>query len=368
MLANDAIVTWPTAEVAQEGPMRFGVQLLLTLRQSQSHAEVYAHALEEARLAEAMGFETVWLAEHHFSVYGICPSLGVLAAAIARETQRVRLGTSVVIAPFLHPLRIAEEWAMVDILSGGRVEFGLGRGYQPKEFAGLGLTMEHTRERFDESLEVIRRAWTEERVDFRGAFYQVPGVTVFPKPVQQPHPPLWTAAVSPDTYRLAAQRKLKILTAPSFTPWEILKRNYDAYHAEWQRAHGTAAGAEIALSKIIYVADSSRQAREDLREPIRWFFETQAGLIADAEGVPPEQYRFYRRVRENLLAMTDKQALDQAAIVGDPEEVTDKLRAHQEALGISYFMGAFSRGMADESKVLRSMRLFGEKVLPRLAT
>lgn len=352
--------------------MKFGIQHLLTLREGQSHTEVYEHALEESRLVEALGFEAVWLAEHHFSVYGICPSLAVLAAAIARETRRIRIGTSVVIAPFQHPLRIAEEWAMVDILSGGRLEFGIGRGYQPKEFAGLGLSMEKTRERFDEAVEVIRRAWTEDRVEFAGEFYQVPGVSVLPKPVQNPVP-LWTAAVSPDTYRLAARRGFKILTAPSFTPWDILRKNYDAYHDEWRRVHGEkgagpwGGGPEIAMNKIIYVGESSRQAREDVREPIRWFFQTQAGLIADPEGLPAEQYRFYRRVRENLLSLTDEQALDQAAIVGDAEEVADKIRAHHEALGITYFMGSFSRGMTDHAKVLRSIRLFGEKVMPRFA-
>lgn len=345
--------------------MRFSVQLLLTLRETQTHAQVYASALEETRLAEALGFDAVWLAEHHFSVYGICPSLAVLAAALARDTRRMRIGTSVVIAPFAHPLRIAEEWAMVDLLSEGRLDFGIGRGYQPREFAGLGVSMERTRERFDECVEIIRRAWTEDRVTFEGEFYRVPGIAVFPRPVQRPHPPLWTAAVSPDTYRLAARRGFKILTAPSFTPWDILRKNYDAYHDEWRHAHGDAAGAEIAMNKIIYVADSSKQAREEVREPIRWFFTTQAGLIADPEGLPPDQYRFYRRVRENLLALTDEQALEQAAIVGDPEEVADKIQAHHEALGITYFMGSFSRGMADPSRVLRSMRLFGEKVLPR---
>lgn len=346
--------------------MKFSLQLLLTLREGQTHSAVYAHALDESRLAEALGFDAVWLAGHHFSVYGICPSLAVLAAAIARETQRIRIGTSVVIAPFAHPLRIAEEWAMVDILSGGRLEFGLGRGYQPKEFAGFGLSMERTRERFDECMEIIRRAWTQERVTFAGEFYQVNNIAVFPRPRQQPHPPLWTAAVSPDTYRLAAQRHFKILTAPSFTPWDILRKNYDAYRDEWRRLHGSEAGADIAMNKIIYVAESARQARQDVREPIRWFFQTQAGLVADAEGLPPEQYKFYRRVRENLMSLTDEQALDQAAIVGDPEEVVDKLRAHHEALGVDNFMGSFSRGMVDQAKVLRSMRLFGEKVMPRL--
>src|SRR5713101_3893926 len=158
--------------------MRFCIQQLLTFRDWQTEAEVYAHALEEARLADELGFEAVWLAEHHFSSYGICPSLAVLAAAIARETRRVRIGTSVVIAPFEHPLRIAEEWAMVDILSNGRLEFGLGRGYQPKEFRGLGVSMEKTREKFDESYEIIRRAWTHERMSFDGEFYKVPEVRV----------------------------------------------------------------------------------------------------------------------------------------------------------------------------------------------
>ncbi len=346
--------------------MQFSTQNLLSIRDWQTDADVYASTLEECRLAEALGFHTVWLAEHHFSSYGICPSLAVLAAALARETRRVRIGTAVVIAPFAHPVRIAEEWAMVDVLSGGRLEFGLGRGYQPKEFQGLEISMERTRERFDESLELVRRAWTEERVTFAGEFYRVRDLRVLPKPVQKPHPPLWTAAVSPDTFALAAARGLKILTAPSFTPFDILRKNYDAYRAAWRAAHGTDEGAEIVLNKIIHVGETSRQAREELREPIRWFFQTQAGLIADPVGAPPEQYKFYRRVREHLLALSDERALDEAAIVGDAEEVVDKIRAHGEALGVTHFMAAFSRGGLPHDAVVRSMRLFGEKVMPRL--
>jgi len=127
------------------------------------------------------------------------------------------------------------------------------------------------------------------------------------------------------------------------------------------------AGAEICMNKIIHVADSAQQARDDLREPIRWFFRTQADLIADADGVPPEQYAFYRRVRENLLSLSEDKALDHAAICGDPEEVADKLREHREVLGVEYVMGAFNRGGVPSDRILRSMRLFGEKVIPRLA-
>jgi len=236
--------------------MRFSTQNLLSLREGQSHAQVYANTLDECRLAEELGFHTVWLAEHHFSPYGIAPSLAVLAAAVARETRRVRIGTAVVVAPFAHPLRIAEEWAMVDILSEGRLDFGLGRGYQPAEFRGLAISMEKTRERFDESLELIRRAWTDERCTFEGDFYQVRDLSVLPNPVQKPHPPLWTAAVSPDTYTLAAKRGLKILTSPAFTPFDILRKNYDAYRQAWREAQGTDAGADICLNKIIHVAES----------------------------------------------------------------------------------------------------------------
>jgi alkanesulfonate monooxygenase SsuD/methylene tetrahydromethanopterin reductase-like flavin-dependent oxidoreductase (luciferase family) len=225
--------------------------------------------------------------------------------------------------------------------------------------------MDRTRERFDESLEVIRRAWTDERCTFEGEFYQVRDVCVLPKPVQKPHPPFWTAAVSPDTYTLAAKRGLKILTSPAFTPFDILRKNYDLYRQTWRETHGGDAGADICLNKIIHVAETPKQARDDLREPIRWFFQTQAGLIADETGVPPEQYKFYRRVRENLLSLSEEKALEQAAIAGDADEVADKIRMHQEALDIDFMMGAFSRGGLAHDKVRHSLKLFAEKVMPR---
>jgi natural product biosynthesis luciferase-like monooxygenase protein len=345
--------------------MRFSVQLLASRRERETDAEVYANTLDECRLVERLGFHTIWLAEHHFSTYGIVPSLPVLAAAVARETRRIRIGTAVVIAPFAHPLRIAEEWAMVDILSEGRLEFGLGRGYQPSEFRGLAVSMERTRERFDESYELIRRAWTQECCTFEGEFYQVHDLPVFPKPVQKPHPPMWTAAVSPETYVLAAKRGFKIQTSPAFTPLDVLSKSYAEYRHAWRASHGTDDGADICLNKIIHVADSSRQARDDMREPIRWFFQKQASLIADATGVPPAQYKFYRRVRENLLSLSDEKALEDAAILGDPEEVSDKIRRHHEELGVDFFMGAFSRGGLPHEKVRRSLELFADKVMPQ---
>ena len=157
---------------------------------------------------------------------------------------------------------------------------------------------------------------------------------------------------------------MRILPPPSSTPCATLRSTYDASRAEHRAAHGGEGG--ICLTKIIHVAESRQKARDNLREPTRWFFHTQAGLIADPAGVPPEQYKFYKRVRENLLSLSEEQALDQAAIVGEPEEVADKIRQHADALGITYFMGAFSRGGLPQEAVRQSLRLFGEKVMPRL--
>src|SRR3989454_12303785 len=130
--------------------MKFSTQNLLSIREWQTHAEVYRNALEECRLADELGFDVVWLAEHHFSPYGICPSLAPLAGAVAAATRRVRIGTAVVVAPFEHPPRIAEEWAEIDIISGGRLEVGLGRGYQPTAFPRLRVPIGGTRQRFHE--------------------------------------------------------------------------------------------------------------------------------------------------------------------------------------------------------------------------
>src|SRR5437867_9744855 len=124
--------------------MKFSTQNLLSIREWQTHAEVYRNALEECRLADELGFDVVWLAEHHFSPYGICPSLAPFAGAVAAATRRVRIGTAVVIAPFEHPLRIAEEWAEIDITSGGRLEVGLVRCYQRADSPGLGVSIDVT--------------------------------------------------------------------------------------------------------------------------------------------------------------------------------------------------------------------------------
>ena len=144
--------------------------------------------------ADEMGYGSVWLAEHHFSEYGVMPSISVMAAALAVQTKRIRIGTGVVVIPLHNPIRVAEEFAMVDLMSDGRLEFGVGRGYQPSEFAGFDIDMETSRERFDEYLDVVLKLWPGKEVTFKGKYIQLDNIRVRPKSLQDPHPPVWAAA------------------------------------------------------------------------------------------------------------------------------------------------------------------------------
>ncbi len=244
--------------------MKFGVFFLLEQPPGKPQERVYADALGQAAYAEELGFDAVWLAEHHFSEYGICPSMAVLAGALAQRTRRVRLGTAVTILPFNHPLRIAEEWAMVDLLSGGRVDFGVGRGYQPAEYAGFDLPMSESRERFDEALAIIKQAWTRERVSFEGKHYRVRDVEVLPKPVQKPHPPIRIACVSPDTFERVARQGEKFLSAPSITPVHLMQGAYEAYARVWRESGHPAAELEIPALYFTHVGEDAAATRRDV--------------------------------------------------------------------------------------------------------
>ena len=158
--------------------------------------EVYARALERIEIMDRGGFDAVWLAEHHFTTFSVCPSVHMLGTLAAARTRRLRIGTAVSLAALYHPLRLAEEVALLDMLSGGRVNWGAGRGFAHSEFNAFGVPPEESAERFREAVEIVLKAWTEERFSFQGAHFSFDGIEVLPKPLQQPHPPTWMAATS----------------------------------------------------------------------------------------------------------------------------------------------------------------------------
>ena len=168
--------------------MEFGLFSLFDFfRDKQDEVRYFQDTLDICILAEELGFDSIWLGEEHFYAFGICPSPQMFLTAVARETSRIRLGTAISLLPFENPLRKAEDFAMLDILSNGRLNFGAGRGIVPKHFEGFCVDQAESRARYEEALEIIRRAWTEDPFEYQGSFWQVPSLSVGPKPVQRPH-------------------------------------------------------------------------------------------------------------------------------------------------------------------------------------
>src|SRR2546422_10868923 len=192
--------------------MNFGTFLLMQSPSARSSQEISARAPEIARAAETLGFGSVWLAEHHFSTYGYLSRPAQLATYIAAKTTRLRVGTAVIVVPLHHPLVIAEEIATLDLLSGGRLDVGLGRGYQPYEFERFGLDLESGRARWEESIDIILKAFSGQPFSYDGKLFKIPETTVFPQPLQQPRPPIWMTAQSPESVEAAVRRGFNVLT------------------------------------------------------------------------------------------------------------------------------------------------------------
>ena len=174
---------------AESGNMKFGIMNLFPSAGEAEDHQVLHDTLEEIRIADQLGFDSVWLAEHHFSRYGILGNPLQFGAAIAAGTDRIMIGTAVMVVPFHDPIRLAEEGAALDVISKGRFQMGVGRGYQPREFKGFGVDPAESRERYDEAMEIVQRAWTQEGWSFRGRHFSYEDLTTYPRPYQDGGPP-----------------------------------------------------------------------------------------------------------------------------------------------------------------------------------
>jgi len=345
--------------------MEFGAMFLLSRPEGRGEAQVFAETLEQIEHAEALGFDQIWLAEHHFSPYGYCPSTLTFAAHVAARTKRVRIGTAVVILPFWNPLIVAEEAALVDHLSGGRLDLGIGRGYQWHEFQGFNLSMEDSRTLFNESVDVILKAFTEDGFDYDGKHYKYRNLTVNPKPVQKPHPPIWVAGVSPESIRWIAQNGFNRLSAATKT-LDQLQRDSDLYREALDEA-GREHPAKNPLLRMVYVGDDEASCRADMEDPIRWFFAVQETIVKPPNWEDlPDQYAYYRRAFSKLGTIDYEFATQHQMLVGPAEEVARRLKTLRDNLGINHIMCQFSIGMLPHEKAMKSMERFATEVMPAL--
>ena len=196
------------------------------------YRKAWTRMMGQIQYGEALGYESVWLAEHHGSLYGTMPRLAIAAAAIAERTTTMRIGTAVTILPFDNPVRTAEDFAMVDVISNGRLDFGVGRAYQPLEFTNMGLAsrQDHRRELFQESLDIVLGLWNNEKFSYQGKHWQLDEVECHPRPIQKPIP-IHVAAISPETFGMVAAKNLNIIQgAKSPKSYEAFAAAADAYH------------------------------------------------------------------------------------------------------------------------------------------
>jgi natural product biosynthesis luciferase-like monooxygenase protein len=317
--------------------------------------------------AEGMGFDTVWGAEHHFSEYGFLASNAVTLAAIAEKTTTLRLGTAIVVLPFNHPVRVAEEYAFLDNLSGGRLEFGVGRGYQPSEFKGWGVDQETSRGIFREALDIILQAWTQERVNFKGKHFTVEDLSVRPKPLQKPTPPLWMAVLSPESYALAGRLGANLMFAPVFTPnMEAYSKKLVDYKQALERYGHDPATKRMSALRMIYLSDSREQARKDFEGPLLWYYRRIAQLVAPPPGQDAvASYETYTDTRDLAAKVTFEDLVEGGAVIcGTPDDCNEDLEKFEETYKFTDLMVWTRMGGLAPEKVMKSMDLMQRYVIP----
>ena len=339
--------------------MEIGLFTEFEWRPGADEAQAFGDSLTQMTVAEDLGYDAVWLAELHFQKErSVLSSPLVVGAAIAARTKRVKIGLAVQILPLSHPLRLAEDVATLDHVSQGRLDFGVGRSGLPGQYAGFNIPLGESQERFDETLEILRKAWTQDRFTHEGKYFQFQNVCVVPKPYQKPHPPLRVAAVTEETYAAVGRLGLPIFLAVRTSSISELKRFIGGYHAGWREA-GHPGRGEVGVIVPVYVADTERLARDATEASAMHFYRS----VGEAILAGPR-----RAVGERLRRMSFDEVLKDFTVFGTPESVTERLqdlRAAIDATKLCVWMNVGSR--VPHERVLASMRLFAERVAPRLA-
>ena len=338
--------------------MEFGTFLLLQSPSADPPEALYQRGLEITQAAEDLSFGNMWLAEHHFSTYGYLSRPLTYALHLANKTRHIRVGTAVIVVPLHHPLVIAEEIATVDLLSGGRLDVGLGRGYQRYEFERLGQDLSESRARWEEAVDIILLALTGAPFSFDGKYYKIPETTVFPQPVQKPHPPIWVTAQSPESIETTVKRGFHLLSGGFGVPLERLRefrRIFDAHLA----TNPPKQPIRVGTLRPVYVTDNEGDARA-AAEQARWNMRVTLSLRNDYERV--ESGRAMPVPFANEPSTDD--LLEKFSVIGTPATCIRQIQRLQEAMRIDHFNCSFWFGDLTQRQVLHSMRLFAEEVMP----
>lgn len=328
---------------------------------ARSEAQTIAGWLDEIALADRLGFHGAWLVEHHFMRgYSHASKPEILLAAAAMRTEKIRLGLGVIPAPFHHPIHAAERVATLDLVSGGRLEVGLGRGFSPLEHTVFGVDMAASSAATEEALHVLRDSFQRRPVSFRGL-----ELNIVPHPLQEPHPPLWSAAITPSRFEWAAQQGIGVLAGP-FKPWFMTRADIGRYREHWTHAAAPRIGMTLG---IVCLPDGNR-ARQLAKPAFEWFYRE---LFHVTRPVLEKLYPGYEHFRElgrfrHLMQLGVDMGLLQTfgmAIAGTPQECIDALAGYREA-GVTHVLLAIGAGALPPEVTRESMQCIAEEVMPCL--
>ncbi len=338
--------------------MEFGVFYQLPCSVDQTPAARIQDTIAQCQLADKLGFDAVWLAELHFNPrFSVMSAPLMIASAVAQTTEHIRIGNAVNLLPLHHPVRLAEEAATLDVLSNGRAIFGVGRGSMPSHFQGYGINQEEGRDRFLEALELVLLSWDQDDFTYQGKYYQAEGVTVTPRPVQQPHPPVYVAANSADTFGIVGSLGHNILVAPTIVTTEGALAGLASYRAELAENGHDAAGLKVNVNVPVHVAADEDKARAGFTKTI----DNYLGTLRDIGAA-----RGASRGSSRADSLTAESVMEEFAAVGTPDQVTAKLEKVIDRYGPQEIMCWFNiGGMLPHAEVESSMRLFAKEVMPR---
>ena len=344
--------------------MRFGTFSYNQARPWIAERQAFEELLEQILLTERLGFDEAWFAEHHHSDYGMLASPNLIIAALAQRTHRLRLGNLVNVVPLSDPMRLAEECAMLDILTGGRLNVGLGRGV-PRDDLKHGLDRDTAQARFEEGIEILLRAWSEETFTYSGKAWSYVDISCRPRPLQKPHPPIYYGATSPESPAMVARHGWNL--ALSRQPLTNCARAIQKYRAEYA-ALGHASGGDAILVRDVYVADTDEKAWAEAPPQIARFWQLATENVWRGDSITTNDLpRFTERFAYFPGGLSLKRLNEWGtSLIGSPETVIKKARQVIAMARPDSLVGMFSFGGLSHEQVTHSIELFATEVMPRL--
>ncbi len=347
--------------------MKFGIFSTVTKADERSVQQLLRENLEQVVYAEELGYDSFWFAEHHFSTYSMIASPNLMVASAAQRTSRIKLGPAVNVLPFHHPLRLAEEGAMLDMMSGGRLQWGIGRGIQPGEFIPWKVDHNESRAMFEEIHEAVIRAWTQPSFSYEGKYVSIPETQLELRPVQDPHPPVWTAGLSEPSVRWAARQNYPCMEVYTLLP--IMQQHWEIYKKESAQAGHTIDHEGLVPTRHVYLAATDEQAKAEVLPTLETRWQQLLKLAKPDEMAKSSSYAYLKGTFEAAARGDLGELMDLGMLlIGTPETAIRLIERHQEFLDdLKYMILFFAYGNLSHQQVCNSMRLFAEEVMPEFA-